>query len=120
MSDADAWTAFIDEITPYVSANWLKYATEHGGQSWVRLIALVDVQNTLTSPQIVEKIASTMADLAVKRPDEERGWQMLQAEAAERRASVLAGLEERAAELLSPELHQLYLRSATPVPGMGM
>lgn len=117
MSDADAWKAFVEEITPYVSPTWLKYATDHSDQSWVRLIALVDVQNTLTSPQIVEKIASTMADLAVKRPDDARGWEVLHGEAASRRQSVLARLEELAPDLLTPELHQLYLRSATPVLG---
>lgn len=120
MSEVDAWTAFVEEITPYVSPTWLRYATEHGDQSWVRLIALVDVQNTLTAPQIVEKIASTMADLAVKRPDEARGWEMLHAEATERRHAVLGRLEELVPELLSPELLQLYLRSATPIPNMDM
>lgn len=120
MSDADAWKAFIEEITPYVSPNWLKYAVDHGDQSWVRLIALVDVQNTLTAPQIVEKIAATMADLAVKRPDEARGWEMLHAEATERRHAVLSRLEDLVPDLLSPELHQLYLRSSTPVASMDM
>ena len=120
MSDADAWKAFIDEITPYVSPNWLKYAVDHGDQSWVRLIALVDVQNTLSTPQIVEKIAATMADLAVKRPDEARGWEMLHAEAAERRIALLARIEDLVPDLLSAELHQLYLRSPTPVPSMDM
>ena len=120
MSDADAWKAFIEEITPYVSPNWLKYAVDHGDQSWVRLISLVDVQNMLTAPQIVEKIAATMADLAVKRPDEARGWEMLHAEATERRHMVLNRIDELVPNLLSPELHQLYLRSATPVPNMDM
>ncbi len=120
MSDTDAWKAFIEEITPYVSPNWLKYATEHGDQSWIRLIALVDVQNTLTVPQIIEKIAATMADLAVKRPDEARGWEMLHAEATERRHTLLARIEDLVPDLLSPELLQLYLRSATPVPNMDM
>ncbi len=115
MSDTDAWAAFVEEITPYVSPNWLRYATDHGDQSWVRLIALVDVQNTLTAPQIVEKIAATMADLAVKRPDDARGWEMLHAEATERRQTVLRRIDELVPDLLSPELHQLYLRSATPV-----
>ena len=118
MSEADAWKAFMDEVEPHVSPTWLKYANDHGEQSWVRLIALVDVQNTLTAPQIVEKIASTMADLAVKRPDDARGWEMLHAEATERRQKLLNRIEELVPDLLSPELYQLYLRSATPVPEM--
>lgn len=116
MSEADAWTAFIDEVTPYVSPEWRRNAAEHGEQSWIRLIALVDVQNTLTQPQIVEKIAATMADLAQKRPDEQRGWETLHAEAVERRVTFLRRVEDLVPELLSPELYQLYLRSATPIP----
>lgn len=118
MSETDAWSAFIDEVTPHVSPEWLRNAKEHGGQSWVRLIALVDVQNTLTQPQIVEKVAATMADLAQKRPDELRGWELLHAEAMERRHALLRRIDELVPDLLSPELMQLYLRSATPVPAM--
>ena len=120
MSDADAWKAFIEEITPYVSPNWLKYAVDHGDQSWVRLISLVDVQNILTAPQSGEKMAATMADLAVKLPDGGRGWQVRHAAWTERLHVVLHLSNTLSPDPLSPELHQLYLRSATPVPNMEM
>ena len=120
MSESDAWTAFVAEITPHVSPEWLRTVSEHGDQNWIRLIALVDVQNNLTAPQIVEKVAATMADLAQKRPDEQRGWEVLQSSATDRRMQLLRRLDELVPDLLSPELLQLYLRSATPLPSPDM
>lgn len=116
MSEQDAWNAFVDEIQPHVSPEWVRQARSHGDQGWIRLIALVDVQNTLTSPQIVEKVAMTMADLADGRSSDAEGWQALLGQALERRVELLHRIDEAAPELLSPELHQLYLRSATPMP----
>ncbi len=116
MSEKDAWNAFIEQIEPHVSPEWMRQAREHGDQGWIRLIALVDVQNTLCSPQIVEKVAMTMSDLADGRSSDADGWQALLGQALERRIELLHRIEEAATEILSPELHQLYLRSATPIP----
>ena len=63
----DAWEAFITEIEPHVSPEWMRNARAHGSHGWIRLIALVDVHHQLTSPQIVEKVAMTMADLAGRK-----------------------------------------------------
>ncbi len=116
MSEVDAWASFVDEITPHVSPEWLRQARDHGEQGWIRLIALVDVQNTLCSPQIVEKVAVTMADLADGRSGDADGWTAIQRGALDKRIELLHRIDELSSELLSPELHQLYLRSAQPIP----
>ncbi len=116
MSEVDAWSAFVDEITPHVSPEWIRQAREHGDQGWIRLIALVDVQNDLCTPKIVEKVAATMADLADGRSTDAEGWIAIQRGALDRRIELLERIEELSPTLLSPELHQLYLRSAQPIP----
>lgn len=116
MTEVDAWAAFVDEISPHVSPEWMRQAREHGDQGWIRLIALVDVQNTLCAPQIVEKVAMTMADLASGRSSDAEGWTAIQSGAMEKRIELLHRIDELSSELLSPELHQLYLRSAQPIP----
>ncbi len=116
MTEVDAWASFVDEIGPHVSPEWLRQATEHGEQGWIRLIALVDVQNVLCSPQIVEKVAATMADLADGRSQDAEGWVAIQRGALDKRIELLHRIDELSPTLLSPELHQLYLRSAQPIP----
>ena len=120
MPDAviEAWESFVAEIEPHVSPEWVPNAREHGGQGWIRLIALVDVQHTLTQPQIVEKIAMTMADLAGDRQAEVAGWTSLMEDARERRMALMSRVMEVAPTLLSQELMILFDRSLTPAPGM--
>jgi len=116
MSTENAWNAFVDDMEAHASPEWVRQAREHGEQGWIRLIALVDIQNTLCAPQIVEKVAMTMADLADGRSNDAEGWQAILAQAHDRRIELLHRIEAQAPDLLSPELHQLYLRSATPIP----
>ena len=52
---------------------------EHGEQGWIRLILLVDAHHQLSTPRISEKIAMTMADLAVDRGAEAEGWEAVRA-----------------------------------------
>ena len=118
MSDAviEAWESFIAEIEPHVSPEWSRNAREHGAQGWIRLIALVDVHHTLTQPQIVEKIAMTMADLAGDRQSEVAGWAAIMERAKERRFELMDRVLEVAPDILSSELMILFNRSLTPVP----
>lgn len=118
MSDLDAWEAFIVEIEAHVSPEWTRNARSHGSQPWIRLIALVDVHHQLGSPQIVEKIAMTMADLAGDREAEVAGWTALMEQARDRRRALLTRVEGVAPELLPDDLVPLFARSLTPVPQM--
>jgi hypothetical protein len=116
--DADAWEAFITEVEPHVSPEWARNAREHGSQKWIRLIALVDLHHQLTSPQIVEKIAMTMGDLAGDREAEVAGWMALLEQAGDNRRALLDRVSEVAPAVLSEELVVLFTRSLTPVPSM--
>ena len=115
---ADPWEAFIVEIEPHVSPEWTRNAREHGSQAWIRLIALVDVHHQLTTPQIVEKIAMTMGDLAGDREAEVAGWMALMEQARDSRRALLDRVTEVAPTVLSEELVVLFNRSLTPVPSM--
>jgi hypothetical protein len=115
---ADAWEAFVAEIAPHVSPEWTRNARAHGSQGWIRLIALVDVHHTLTSPQIVEKIAMTMADLAADREAEAAGWTALMEQARDNRRVLLERITEVAPAVLSEDLVVLFTRSLTPAPSM--
>lgn len=116
MTDADAWEAFVTQVEPHVSPEWARNARQHGGQAWIRLIAMVDVHHQLTSPQIVEKIAMTLADLAGDREREVAGWNALQEQARLRRIELLRRVEAVAPTLLPEDLAPLFARSLTPVP----
>ncbi len=118
MSDPTAWDAFVVEIEPHVSPEWTRNVRSHGAQPWIRLIALVDVHHQLTQPQIVEKIAMTMADLAGDREAEVAGWTALMEQARGRRAALLERVAEVAPTLLPDDLVPLFARSLTPVPAM--
>jgi hypothetical protein len=115
---ADTWEAFITEIEQHVSPEWTRNARTHGSQGWVRLIALVDVHHQLTSPQIVEKVAMTMGDLAGDREAEVAGWMALLERARDNRRALLDRVSEVAPAVLSEELVVLFTRSLTPAPRM--
>ncbi len=112
---AAAWEAFLGEIEPHVSPEWTRNARAHGGQPWVRLIALVDVHHQLTSPQIVEKIAMTMADLAGDREGEVAGWSALQEHARDVRHELIDKVTEAGPRVLPEDLASMFTRSLTPV-----
>ena len=115
MSEADTWEAFIVEVEPYVSPEWAHNARSHGTQPWIRLIAMVDVHHQLTSPQIVEKIAMTLADLAGDRQAEVAGWNALQESARDKRRAMVDRIVEVAPDVLPEDLVGLFARSLTPV-----
>ncbi len=117
MSDLDAWEAFVTEIEPHVSPEWTHNARSHGSQGWIRLIMLVDAHTMLTGPQIMEKIAMTMADLADSNNKAEvAGWGALHEKAVGKRRELLTRIVEIAPSLLSTELQMLFTRSLVPVP----
>ena len=116
MSDADAWAALVESLRPHVSPEWSRQAAEHGGQGWIRLILLVDAHNQLSTPRVAEKVAMTMADLAVDRDAERAGWEAIQVAAQEERMEIVAGLLDGAESVLSPELMPLFVRSIEPPP----
>lgn len=116
MSDADVWAGLVESLRPHVSPEWIRQATEHGGQGWIRLILLVDAHNQLSTPRVAEKVAMTMADLAVDRDAERAGWEAIRVAAQEERLEVVAGLVDSAESVLSPELVPLFVRSIEPTP----
>lgn len=115
MTEADAWEAFVVEVEPHVSPEWVRHARSHGGQPWIRLIAMVDVHHQMTSPQIVEKIAMTLADLAADRQAEVAGWTAIQDAAREQRRALVDRVVEVAPDVLPQDLVGLFERSLTPV-----
>lgn len=110
----EAWEAYIVEMEPHASPAWVKNARDHGGQPWIRLIALVDIHNTLNSPQIVEKIAMTMADLAGDREAEVDGWNALHETARDSRRALRDRALEVAPNVLPGDLIPLFERSLPP------
>jgi len=112
------WEAFLLEIEPHVSPEWSRNARSHGDQPWIRLIALVDIHHQLTSPQIVEKIAMTMADLAGDRQAEVAGWTLLMERARDARRDLLQRVADTGPQVLPADLIGLFERSLTPVPGL--
>ncbi len=115
MTQADAWEAFLAEIEPHVSPEWIRHARSHGTQAWIRLIAMVDVHHQMTSPQIVEKIALTLADLAGDREAEVAGWIAIQDAAREKRRAIADNVIQVAPDVLPQDLMALFERSLTPV-----
>ena len=114
MTDPDAWAGLVESLRPHVSPEWSRQAAEHGEQGWIRLILLVDAHNLLSSPRVAEKVAMTMADLAVDRDTERAGWEAIQVAAQEERMRIVAGLVDGAESVLSPELLPLFARSIEP------
>ena len=115
MSDPEAWGALVERLTPHVSPEWSRQATEHGSQGWVRLILLVDAHDQLSRPRIAEKVAMTMADLAVDRDAERAGWEAVRGKAEEERVALVGELVDAAESVLSAELLPLFARSIEPL-----
>jgi hypothetical protein len=110
----DGWEELVSALEPHVSPDWVRHAREHAGQAWVRLIALVDAHYQLSTPRIAEKIALTMADLAVGRESEQAGWNELRERARDQRLDVVALLVDTAPRVLPEELVPLFVRSVDP------
>lgn len=115
MSEVPAeWLALVDELEPHVSPRWAKQAREHGSKGWVRLIAMVDAHHQLANPTIDEKIALTMADLAVGRDAEIAGWNEIQERSRVARVEIVAKVVDAAQAVLPPDLVPLFVRSVDP------
>ena len=119
MTDPDAWAGLVESLRPHVSPEWSRQAVEHGGQGWVRLILLVDAHDQLSRPRVAEKVAMTMADLAVDRDAERAGWEAIRGKAEEERVALVGVLVDTAEGVLSAELLPLFARSIEPLH-MGM
>lgn len=114
------WGALAARLAPHVSPEWSRHAAEHGGQGWVRLILLVDAHDMLSRPRVAEKVAMTMADLAVDRDQEQQGWEAVRAKSEEDRVAIVTELVDAAPSVLSPELLPLFARSIEPLQASGM
>jgi hypothetical protein len=112
----EGWSSLIASLRPHVSPEWSRYAEEHGGQAWIRLILMVDAHHQLSMPRVAEKVAMTMADLAADRQAEREGWEALREKAHEERMAVVAGLVDSAAGQLPQDLVPLFARSIEPAP----
>ena len=115
MANPQAWESFVVRLEPHVSPEWARYAREHGGQGWIRLILLVDAHGQLSNPRVAEKVAMTMADLAVGGSDEAAGWSEVTEKARDERMDVVAELVDAAPQVLSEELVPLFARSIEPL-----
>ncbi len=119
MSTPEDWNDLLQEVSDYVTPDWLKHAKDHGDQPWVRLVLLVDVQNQLLNPFATEKVAQTMADLAVERPSDQQGWELIIEKAKEKREGLVTRIFDVADNVLPPELLPLFTRAAEPARMMG-
>jgi hypothetical protein len=118
LTTPEAWAGLVERLRPHVSPEWVRQAEAHGGQPWVRLVLLVDAHHQLASPRVAEKVAMTMADLAVghEREAERRGWEQVREAAQEQRMGLVAGLVDAAPGLLPQDLQPLFVRSIEPSP----
>ena len=118
MSTPEGWGPLVEGLRPHVSPEWVRNAEEHGSQGWIRLILLVDAHHQLSSPRVAEKVAMTMADLAVghEREAEREGWEAVRQTAQEERLALVAGLVDSAEGLLPVDLVPLFSRSIEPSP----
>ncbi len=114
------WGALAARLAPHVSPEWSRNAAEHGSQGWIRLILLVDAHDLLSRPRVAEKVAMTMADLAVDREGEQKGWEAVREKAEEERIAVVTELVDTAPSVLSQELLPLFARSIEPLQAQGM
>jgi PHD/YefM family antitoxin component YafN of YafNO toxin-antitoxin module len=117
MTDNAAWDALLETLQPRVSPEWMRHAREHGSQSWVRLILMVDAHHQLSNPGASEKVARTMSELASGRSEDEAGWEAIMVAAYDDRVAALEQLVATVAEVLPDELEPLFTRSIEP---MGM
>lgn len=116
MSAPEGWSDLLGRLEPHVSPEWSRHARESGDQAWVRLILLVDAHHLLSMPRISEKVAMTMADLAVDRGGEREGWEAIREKAQTERLETIAGLVDASEALLPPDLLPLFVRSIEPTP----
>jgi hypothetical protein len=118
VSAPQGWDGLVEGLAPHVSPEWVRHAREHGGQGWIRLILLVDAHHQLSSPRVAEKVAMTMADLAVgnEREAEREGWEEVRRTAQEGRVALVAGLVDAAPGMLPDDLQPLFARSIEPSP----
>jgi hypothetical protein len=118
VSAPEGWDGLVEGLAPHVSPEWVRHAREHAGQGWIRLILLVDAHNQLSSPRVAEKVAMTMADLAVghERAAEREGWEEVRRAAADQRMELVAGLVDSAETMLTEDLRPLFARSIEPSP----
>lgn len=114
----EGWEEMVASFEPHVSPEWARHAREHADQSWVRLIVMVDAHAQLNKPGIAEKIALTMADLAMNREAEQKGWMAIREKAEEQRVNLVTGLVDSAEKLLPEELWPFFVRSVDPVSSM--
>ena len=120
MSAPEGWAELLVRLEPHVSPEWSRHARESGDQGWVRLILMVDAHHQLSTPRVSEKVAMTMADLAVDRDAERAGWEAIREKAEAERVELVAHLVDSSDSLLSQELVVLFARSIEPAPpGMG-
>lgn len=121
MAEAPAeWAAVVEKVTPHVSQEWLRHATEHGDQSWIRLILLVDAHAFMSQPRVAEKVAMTMADLAAapERSGERAGWEAVAEKSREERVALVGEIVDAAPQVLPDELVPLFHRSIEPATAM--
>jgi hypothetical protein len=110
------WSELLGRLEPHVSPEWSRHARESGGQSWVRLILLVDAHHQLSTPRVTEKVAMTMADLAADRDGERAGWEAIRDRAQSERLELVAAVVDSGETLLPEELVMLFARSIEPAP----
>lgn len=116
MSAPAGWAELLERLQPHVSPEWSRHAAENGDQGWVRLILLVDAHHQLSTPRVSEKVAMTMADLAVDREAERAGWEAIRERAESERMDLVAALVDSGEGVLPAELLVLFARSIEPAP----
>ena len=116
MSAPEGWAELVERMAPHVTPEWSTHAQEHGQQAWIRLILLVDAHHQLSSPRVAEKVAMTMADLAVDRDKEREGWEAIRVSAFEERMEIVTAMVDASVSLLPEDLVQLFARSIEPPP----
>jgi hypothetical protein len=118
MTAPDDWARLVAGLRPHVSPEWVRNAEEHGAQGWIRLVLLVDAHHQLSTPRVAEKVAMTMADLAVghERESEREGWEAVRQRAQEERQELVGGLVDSVPRLLPEDLRPLFDRSIEPAP----
>lgn len=118
MPKTKEWESLLEAMAEHLSPDWTTYARDHGGQAWIRLVLLVDAHHQLSTARAGEKVAQTMRDLAVDKPDEQAGWEAIEAKLAQERADLVARITDGAENLLPEDLYPMFIRSAEPTQAM--
>ena len=120
VSDPEAWARLVEGLRPHVSPEWVPPAPRStAARAWIRLILLVDAHHQLSSPRVAEKVAMTMADLAVghEREAERDGLGGGAAHGPGAAAwSSSPGSSTPPPTLLPEDLQPLFARSIEPSP----